>query len=138
MIELSRKHTVEWGECDPAKIVFYPNIYTWFDKSTHDMLKAHGFGQCEMIEQFGIVGFPLIETHSEYLHPMQWEQTVSIISRVESCSQKTFKVSHQVSHGDRLCVQGYEVRVWGIRDEHSGKLRAWSLPDEFVQSIGNQ
>jgi len=135
VIEHQWKHTVEWGECDPAKIVFYPNIYAWFDKSTHDMLKIHGFGQSEMIERFNIVGFPLVETHAEYLRPMKWEQTVLIASQAESVSRKSFKVSHQISCGDGLCARGYEIRVWGIRDRQSGKLKAWNLPDDFVQRI---
>ena len=33
-----RTHThivsVEWGHCDPASIVFYPNFFTWMDQAT--------------------------------------------------------------------------------------------------------
>ena len=28
----SYKVTVQWGDCDPYGIVFYPNFYKWMDR----------------------------------------------------------------------------------------------------------
>ncbi len=136
MIEYKWQHTVEWGECDPAKIVFYPNIYRWFDKGSQNMMKFHGFGQEEMIERHGIVGFPLIETHARFVRPMKWGDELVIISRVEAHSRKTFKVAHNIFNSDEKSVTGYEIRFWGVKDQQlDGKLRAWEMPKDFVEML---
>ena len=101
------------------------------------MMKAHGFGQSEMIRQHGIVGFPLIETHAEFLYPMSWEETVTIMSRIGGYSEKTFTVNHEVYNADaQLCVRGYEIRFWGkLKGKSATALKAISLPDEFTRCL---
>ncbi len=138
MIENKWLHTVEWGECDPAGIVFYPNIYGWFDTSSHQMMKVNGFGQSEMISRHGIVGFPLIETHAQFLKPMTWDEEVAVHSHIEKFSHKTFTIRHRIyniSQSEVLCVDGYEIRIWGMKDNATGVMNAWALPEEFTQAL---
>ncbi len=51
-----REVEVEWGDCDPAGIVFYPNFYAWFDASSHALLDALGFSHALLRERFSIIG----------------------------------------------------------------------------------
>ncbi len=131
---------VEWGDCDPAGIVFYPNFYRWFDASCHAMMRNHDFGQAEMIARHGIVGFPLIEAHAEFILPVQWEDFVSVRSQIIDHSSRTFTVQHRVykiddNDDDFLCVDGHEVRFWGYMDRKMDELRARILPDEFIAAL---
>ena len=138
MTESQWKHVVEWGECDPAGIVFYPNFYRWFDSSSHHMMKIHGFGQKEMISLYGIVGFPLIEAHAKFLRPLRWEDQVTVHSFIQQHSRRTFTIRHKIykwTDTEELCVDGYEVRIWGIKDKETGVLNASNLPDEFIQHL---
>ena len=50
----SHRHEVfiHWGDTDPAKIVFYPNYYKWFDESTLHLFESVGFGWNAMMEKF--------------------------------------------------------------------------------------
>ena len=98
------------------------------------MMKHHGFGQAEMMERYGIVGFPLIETHAEFRKPMRWGDYLLVMSRIESHSRKTFTVTHKIYNSDQLCVHGYETRIWGIRDSDNA-LRAWEMPEDFVEKL---
>jgi acyl-CoA thioesterase FadM len=34
MIIARRERQVEWGDCDPARIVFNPRFFEWFDAQT--------------------------------------------------------------------------------------------------------
>jgi 4-hydroxybenzoyl-CoA thioesterase len=34
--------TVDWGDCDPAGIVFYPRYFAWFDRAAHRFFEAKG------------------------------------------------------------------------------------------------
>lgn len=136
MMRFSWTHNVEWGECDPAAIVFYPNIYRWFDKGAQDLMKAHGFGQAEMIEKFGIVGFPLIATHAEYKNPMRWGDEITVVSSIVKYSRKTFTVDHEVRHSNQLCVKGYEIRCWAMPDPKTdGKFCVIDLPPAFIHVL---
>lgn len=128
---------VEWGECDPAGIVFYPNFYRWFDDGTQTMMAEHGFGQAEMIEKYNIAGFPLIETHAEFKYPVRWGEQVQLESTVTECSRKTFKVCHKVRVSRESCVEGYEIRFWaGKKFENGGQtIFAMQLPQDFVDYL---
>lgn len=131
-------HCVEWGECDPAGIVFYPNFYRWFDASSHHMMNKHGFGQTKMISRYGIVGFALIDSGAEFIWPIQWEDEVLVSSRITKHSRKTMTVLHEIhviENPQQLCVTGFEVRIWGMKDEKTGTMKAWDLPDEFVRYL---
>jgi len=36
---------VSWGDCDPARIVFYPRYFQWIDARSHKLMAAAGMGQ---------------------------------------------------------------------------------------------
>src|SRR6267154_3036744 len=47
--------TIEWGHCDPAGIVYFPNYFSYFDASTNALfLRALGFNKYEMLKKYGI------------------------------------------------------------------------------------
>ncbi len=52
---------VEWGDCDPAGIVYYPNFFHWCDVATWNFFAASGLPLIELQKRYGIVGFPLLE-----------------------------------------------------------------------------
>ena len=58
---------VQWGDCDPADIVYYPNYYRWFDNATHKLFAGHGFGLSRIRYQYNSVGFPLVKTEATYM-----------------------------------------------------------------------
>ena len=36
---------IQWGDCDPANIVYYPRYFEMFDDSTSIMFEAAGFSR---------------------------------------------------------------------------------------------
>ena len=36
--------TVEWGDCDPAGIVYYPSYFRWCDQATYRLFEAGTIG----------------------------------------------------------------------------------------------
>jgi len=45
--------SVEFGDCDPANIVFYPNFYRWFDAATHHLLNDADLGWQHLVRRDG-------------------------------------------------------------------------------------
>ena len=50
---------IQWGDCDPANIVYYPRYFEMFDDSTSIMFEAAGFSKQDIIRKYGLVGIPM-------------------------------------------------------------------------------
>ena len=72
---------IEWGDCDPADIVWYPRYFGFFDASTQYLFEAVGYQKYEMIRQFGVVGYPLLETKAKFMIPSRYGEDIVIESR---------------------------------------------------------
>lgn len=62
----SREVRIEWGDCDPAGIVFYPRYLAFFDASTAYLFESVGLPQEQLAARYGIVGMPLIEVQAKF------------------------------------------------------------------------
>ncbi|MDP3841227.1 MAG: thioesterase family protein [Oxalobacteraceae bacterium] len=121
--------TVEFGDCDPANIVFYPNYYRWFDAATHHLCKGVGLDWISMRDQYGVVGMPLVETGASYQRPASFGDHLEIESNVVECGRKSLRLRHLVRRGETLLVEGFEVRVLGARHpDDPQRLRALEIP----------
>ena len=53
MLTNTRVIRVQWGDCDPAGIVFYPRYFEWFDACTILLFeKATGMTKIRMLEKY--------------------------------------------------------------------------------------
>ena len=49
---------IQWGDCDPANIVYYPRYFAMFDDSTSIMFEAAGFSKQELVKKFATLHDP--------------------------------------------------------------------------------
>ena len=105
--------SVEFGDCDPANIVFYPNFYRWFDAATHHLLKEAGLGWEQLRARYGAVGMPLVETGAVYNRPACCGDLLEIESSVVECAGGSLRLQHLVRRDGELLVEGFEVRILG-------------------------
>ena len=126
---------VEWGECDPAGIVFNPNFASWFDHCTTLLYAAAGWPKQKMVKTFNILGCPLVETNAQFRAPARYGDTVTITSCFSEVGTSSFKVHHQVTLGDRLCVEAFDTRVWTAKDPETGRLKSTPIPDEIAKAF---
>lgn len=126
---VSRKElTVEWGDCDPAEITFYPNYFRWFDMGAHQLFRMAGFDWKEMAARYGVTGAPLLHAEASFRRPTRYGDTIVVESRVTEVAAKVFKVAHTVFQDGEPAVEGMETRGWIVRDE-TGRLRTAPIPD---------
>jgi 4-hydroxybenzoyl-CoA thioesterase len=101
--------TVEWGHCDPAGIVYFPNYFTYFDASTNALfLRALGCNKFEMLKRYGIVGIPLVDVGARFMVPSTFGDIVAIESSVAEIRRSSFRMLHRLLKGDTLAVEGTE------------------------------
>ena len=136
---LTSRHqvTVEWGHCDPAGIVYFPNYFTYFDSSTNALfLRALGFNKYEMLKKWDIVGIPLVDVGARFIIPSVFGDVVTIESTVVEIKRSSFRMQHRLLRGETLAVEGTETRVWVGRDPADpDKLKGLPIPAEVVASL---
>ena len=123
---------VEFGDCDPAGIVFFTTYSRWMDAATH-----HFFQHCgvppwhEITELPGCVGGPLLETSTHFHKSTTYGQKLEIHTRVTEWRGKVFRVEHRIWRGSELVCEGKELRALCVKRE-DGSLKAVNIP-EFIQ-----
>src|SRR5258708_26464726 len=100
---------IQWGDCDPANIVYYPRYFAMFDDSTSIMFEAAGFSKQDIIHKYGLVGIPMVDTRPKFPIPSTHGDWIGIESRVERFKRSRFKVTHQVVHGETLASAALET-----------------------------
>jgi 4-hydroxybenzoyl-CoA thioesterase len=122
---------VQWGECDSARIVFFPNYFIWFDESTAALFEKAGMWRRMVVEAAG-VGTPVVEARASFMIPASYGDELEIESFVERWGVKSFTVKHRVYKDGRLAAEGHEVRIWGARHpEDERRLKALPIPEEL-------
>jgi 4-hydroxybenzoyl-CoA thioesterase len=129
--------TVEWGHCDPAGIVYFPNYFTYFDSSTNALfLRALGCNKYEMLKRYGIVGIPLVDVGARFIVPSTFGDVVTIESSVAEIRRSSFRMLHRLLRGDTLAVEGTETRVWVGRDPADpDRLKGMPIPRDVVAKL---
>ena len=125
---------VAWADCDAAGKVFYPNFYSWFDRSTEKLFRVNNLTIANLENEFGIIGMPLLESNAKYEFACLHGSELSIETWVDEWAGKTFVVRHKITQqGGRLAVSGYEKRIFVVPapDEPSG-MRGIAPPDEIL------
>jgi 4-hydroxybenzoyl-CoA thioesterase len=120
---------VEWEDCDPAGIVFYPRFFQYFDRGSWNLWYSLGLTR-ERMREWGAIGMPILDAQAEFLYPCRFKDPLRLESSVEELKPKTVKVAHRITLGERLAVSGYEVRFWGApHPEDPLRLQAAPIPD---------
>ena len=137
---LRRKLTIEWGQCDPAGIVFNSRFFEFFDTSTWMLFNAAlGVKPHELGSTFGIVGIPLVDARANFLKPAKFGDVIELASRVSEFRRSSFDVEHKITIGGELAVDGGETRVWAARaKDNPEKIGAVSIPPEIIAKFGSQ
>jgi len=128
--------TVEWGDCDPAGIIFYPNYFRWFNQGAHALFGAAGMPFHEMIEERGIAGVPMLDTQASFRTPVRFGETITLTSWIEEWRNKSFVVAHQVHKGELICAEGRDIRAWVVEDRNAPNgIRAVPIPEDVKRRM---
>jgi YbgC/YbaW family acyl-CoA thioester hydrolase len=132
--EFSFDVRVGFGDCDPAGIVYFPNFYRWTDMATHALWQKVGWPADKIERELGLLAWPLIECGATFRSPSTYNQILTIRSKIESWSHKTFRLEHKVFRiepdaSETFLLEIFEVRFIGERLPGSYKLKAAAIPE---------
>ncbi|MEO5699729.1 MAG: thioesterase family protein [Casimicrobiaceae bacterium] len=133
---MSRTHvtrfTVEFGDCDPAGIVFYPNYFRWMDAASLHYFRAAGVPNWHEREAAdGVLGMPLVDAQARFVAPSTYGDAIEVETTVVEWRRTSIVLQHLIRRGDVLLVEGREVRVFARRHpEDPKRIQAVPPPDD--------
>ena len=129
---------IEWGQCDPAGIVFYPQYLLMFDSSTGWLFERTGLSPSAMRKKYGIVGMPVVEVGARFVMPCRFDDDVIIESEVAEWGRSSFTVRHRLLKDNELALDGFEKRVWAApHPERAGTIQSQAVPAEIIASLSD-
>ena len=118
----------EWGDCDPAGIVFYPGYFRWMDTSFQQLLRSRSLSQAIITDRFGAVT-PLLDARAAFRGPVRPGDTMLVSVEVKEWAERRFRLLYRFAVADRPVVEGEELRGWATME--GGTLRGAPIPPEF-------
>lgn len=132
----SRVIYVEWGDCDPAGIVFYPRFFEYFDSCSAALFASVGADIHAMQQSGEIAGIPMVEIRAAFKMPIRFGTEVTVSSSISKFGRSSFTIQHRLSQADALAVEVFETRVWTEVDvKASGGLRAAPIPADLIERL---
>lgn len=135
MLVNRRTIRIEWGDCDPAGIVFYPKYFEWFDACTLALFQAAGFLKGDLAARQGLA-IPMVDTRSRFLIPSAFGEELTVETTITRFGRSSFDVLHRILKGADLAVECSETRVW-IRVEPAGpeRLKSQPIPEAVIRAL---
>src|SRR5262249_53768621 len=137
MFTITRKTRIEWGDCDPAGIIFFARYFNIFDVSTTMLIeRALGMKKIEYLKAYNFAGHPLVEPGAGFRRPTRFGDEVTIESAVTGCGRSSFKIEHHLIHDGALAVEGFETRAWVVRDPAKPKeIKSQPIPPPVIARL---
>ena len=125
---------IEWGDCDPAKIVFYPRYLAYFDACTAALFEKAGLPKWQMLKTYEVVGIPLVDLRASFKAPSRFSDTVVVESEITEWRRSSFSVRHRLFNKNVLAVECFEIRVWAaVSESDPERIESKPVPREVIE-----
>ena len=132
MLTNTRTTRIEWYQCDPAGIIFYPRYFEIFDASTAALFeRALGLTKFEQLKRFDFAGYPLARTRAKFIRPTRFGDDVTVDTGIKF-GRASFEIEHRLSLAGEICVECSETRVWVVRDPATGGIKSQPVPHDVL------
>jgi YbgC/YbaW family acyl-CoA thioester hydrolase len=136
-LKIQHQVTVEWGDCDPAGIVYYPAYFRWSDQATYRLFLAAGLKRDDLSSGQWTEGTPLVAAECAFRIPSQQGEKLVVESHVSRFGRSSFTVTHVIRNeaGD-IAAEGSETRIWARKEGDARSLKAVPIPEDVKKKLG--
>jgi len=139
MFEHEMRLMVQWGDCDPAGIVFFPNYFRWFDDCTSALFAAAGLPLPALFVSHKVIGIPIVDVRANFKIPAAFGDELLAKSSVSAWKRSSFVVQHHLYKDDALAVEGFVTRVWTAADSaNPGRMKSQPVPKEIIDRLSSK
>ena len=90
----------------------------------------------DYLKAYGLAGHPVVETRAKFRLPTRFGDEVSIESALAACGRSSFKIEHRLTMAGALAVEGFETRVWAVRDpDDPSRIKSQAIPPAVVTRL---
>jgi len=137
MLTNRQKIRIEWGDCDPAGIVYFPRYFEFFDACTRALFERAGLFKRDMLKTYDIAGIPVVDMKASFMIPSRFGDDVVVESSITKWGTSSFVVHHRLMKGEAIAIECFETRVWAARPNgDTEKLTARSIPEAIKAKFG--
>lgn len=124
---------VEFGDCDPAQIAYFPNFFRWYDAASRHFFESCGVPPWRELEKtVGIIGTPVVDAHSRFVRPTSYGDRIEVHTSVEEWREKSFVMRYELRRGKDLLAEGRDTRIFAIRHpEDPSRIKAIPIPQDI-------
>jgi 4-hydroxybenzoyl-CoA thioesterase len=125
---------IEWGDCDPAQIVYFPRYFAYFDACTTALFQKAGLPKREMLKTYRIIGIPLVDLRASFMSPSRLSDKVVVESEITEWRRSSFSVRHRLFNKNVLAVECFEIRVWAVLSSTDPEgIEGQPVPQEVIE-----
>lgn len=136
MLSIRQTIHIEWGDCDPAGIVYFPRYFEYFDACTAALFEHAGLCKKEMLTTYGIAGIPVVDLKTRFMASSSFGDDLVVESSITKWGNSSFVVEHRLTKGEVLAVECFETRVWVVRKKDDpNTLQAKPIPEEVKKKF---
>jgi 4-hydroxybenzoyl-CoA thioesterase len=129
---------VEWGDCDPAGIVYYPSYFRWCDEATYRLFLAAGIRRDDVSSGPWKEGTPLVAAECSFRRASQHGEKLVMESHIEKFGRSSFVIRHVFRDATgEVAAEGTETRIWARKEGNARSLKAVAIPDEVKRRFGS-
>jgi YbgC/YbaW family acyl-CoA thioester hydrolase len=123
---------VQWGDCDPAGIIFYPTYFRWMDAASWAFMDSVG-GYSPKRMRTEHLAMPLVSADCQFIAPALHGDRCEVRSRIARFGGASFLVAHEIVREDGTTLaRGSETRVWGrFVDGPGTPMKGEKIPEEL-------
>ena len=134
MLTNTRRTRVEWCDCDPAGIIFYPRYFEIFDTSTTALFeRALGMNKIAYLKHYNFAGYPMVSAQARFHLPTRFGDDIAIETKVAEYGRSSFKIEHRLMKGGD--AGGGIVRDASVGDP-GARHRAAEVASDPARSAG--
>lgn len=108
------KRRLNWSECDPGGIVFFPHYSRWMVDGLIEMLLSLGIDPTAIHDENTRGGLPVVQMSARFFHAPTLHSYIWHEIAVEKIGVKSLGFVHRFLSDDTLLMEAHETRVWAV------------------------
>lgn len=133
MRQFRYQRLLQWSECDPAGIIFFPHYARWMVEGVNLLFLALGVDPNGLTENGALRGLPSTGFSMQFHAPAKLHDELTHEITVARLGSKSLTFRHRFLRGTECVAEAEEVRVWAESD--AAGMRAIALPDAVRASL---
>lgn len=131
MRQYTYERRLNWSECDPGGIIFFPHYARWMVDGLNEMFLSFGIDPTGPRGENALGGLPVLGLSMKFVSAPALHDTVTHQITVTKVGGKSMAFQHRFLRGDELLMEAQETRVWAEHPfDNPRALRTRHVPDD--------